>query len=114
MASMTSSVPSGASEGADATECDRDPIHVPGTIQPGGALLVLDPARLTILRAAGRTAELLGLAPAALLGQPLGKLFDPARVRALRALLARDDLDTPLHALDPDLRLGAVPVDASV
>ena len=26
---------------ADLTDCDREPIHIPGTIQPHGVLLVL-------------------------------------------------------------------------
>jgi two-component system, chemotaxis family, sensor kinase Cph1 len=28
----------------DLTDCDREPIHVPGAIQPHGVLLVVDPA----------------------------------------------------------------------
>ena len=28
---------------ADMTNCDREPIHIPGAILPHGAMLVLDP-----------------------------------------------------------------------
>ncbi len=35
------------------TNCDREPIHVPGTIQPHGILLVVDPVDLMI-RTGGR------------------------------------------------------------
>src|ERR1700712_527584 len=88
----------------DLTDCDREPIHMPGSIQSHGALLVLDPTRLTIKLVAGDTNGLLGHAPEALLGRPLVKLLSPARVKSLRALLAQGDLTTPQHALDPDLR----------
>jgi len=27
----------------DLTNCDREPIHIPGSIQPHGAMLVIDP-----------------------------------------------------------------------
>jgi light-regulated signal transduction histidine kinase (bacteriophytochrome)/CheY-like chemotaxis protein len=32
----------------DLTNCDREPIHIPGSIQPHGAMLVVDPASTTI------------------------------------------------------------------
>ncbi|AWN42645.1 HWE histidine kinase domain-containing protein [Methylobacterium durans] len=102
------------SEQVDLSACEREPIHVPGCIQSHGALLVLEPTRLTIKNVAGDTGTLLGHAPETLLGRSLAQLFGPARVKHLRPLLAQDDLATPLHALDPDLRLGTVPVDASV
>ena len=56
--------------GLDLTGCDREPIHVPGAIQPHGALVGLD-ADGVVRAAAGRTAELLGAAPEALLGRKL-------------------------------------------
>ncbi|MER2263731.1 HWE histidine kinase domain-containing protein [Methylobacterium oxalidis] len=102
------------SEQVDLSACEREPIHVPGCIQSHGALLVLEPTRLTIKNVAGDTGTLMGHAPETLLGRSLAQLFGPARVKHLRALLAQGDLATPLHALDPDLRLGPVPVDASV
>ncbi|WP_336487045.1 HWE histidine kinase domain-containing protein [Methylobacterium nigriterrae] len=98
----------------DLTDCDREPIHVPGCIQSYGVLLVLEPTRLTIKRVAGDTSTFLGHAPEALLDRTLAKLFGPARVKRLRALLAQGDLVTPLHAFDPELRLGKLPIDASV
>lgn len=38
---------------ADLTACDREPIHIPGSIQPHGVLLVVDPASRAIVAAAG-------------------------------------------------------------
>lgn len=37
----------------DLTSCDREPIHVPGSIQPHGMVLVADPGTLTIVAGAG-------------------------------------------------------------
>ena len=114
MTPITPSTQSPTSPQIDLTECDREPIHVPGLIQPHGALLVLDPARLTVLRAAGDTPGLLGRTASSLLGHTLTKLFGPTRVKFLKAMRDQGDLATPVHALDPDLRLGRLPLDASV
>jgi light-regulated signal transduction histidine kinase (bacteriophytochrome) len=65
----------------DLTTCDREPIQVPGAIQPFGALLALDAAgRLT--RRSENAEALLGPLPA--LGEPLS----PARFAGLEPLLA--------------------------
>ncbi|MBJ7359939.1 SpoIIE family protein phosphatase [Nocardioides sp.] len=58
-------------EEADLTTCDREPIHVPGAIQPHGVLLALDPATMTAVMVSANTEELLGVAPDAGLGRPL-------------------------------------------
>ena len=36
----------------DLSSCDREPIHIPGTIQPDGALFVVDPANGRVVQAA--------------------------------------------------------------
>lgn len=42
-----------SSLGSDITECDREPIHVPGSIQPHGLLLIADADSLRIVGGAG-------------------------------------------------------------
>lgn len=44
---------------ADISTCEREPIQIPGSVQPHGALLVIDPATLNILQAAGDTQKFL-------------------------------------------------------
>lgn len=56
---------------ASLANCAAEPIHIPGSIQPHGALLVLDAEALTVMQASDNTAELLGVPAARLLGQPL-------------------------------------------
>jgi light-regulated signal transduction histidine kinase (bacteriophytochrome) len=55
----------------DLSQCDREPVHLPGSIQPHGALLVLDPERLTIECVSENTRDTLGHAAPDLLGQSI-------------------------------------------
>lgn len=61
------------------TNCDREPIHIPGSIQPYGFVLCLDEATHAVAYASENTQALLGLAPAELVGAGLGRLLAPAR-----------------------------------
>jgi light-regulated signal transduction histidine kinase (bacteriophytochrome) len=45
---------------ADLTNCDREPIHIPGSIQPHGAMLVVDAATGTVAFASTNCAEFMG------------------------------------------------------
>ncbi|WP_205015307.1 sensor domain-containing diguanylate cyclase [Rhodoligotrophos appendicifer] len=58
--------------------CEREPIHVPGSIQPHGVLLVLDPNSEEIVQSAGDVAGLLGIR-----GSPLGKSVKQVLGRSL-------------------------------
>jgi light-regulated signal transduction histidine kinase (bacteriophytochrome)/CheY-like chemotaxis protein len=51
--------------------CDREPIHIPGSIQGHGALLALEEPSLKVLMASANTADLLGVAHEELVGQTL-------------------------------------------
>ncbi|WBH16042.1 histidine kinase dimerization/phosphoacceptor domain -containing protein [Sphingomonas radiodurans] len=44
----------------DLTECDREPIHIPGAIQPHGMVLIVDPATLRTVAGAGDCEAYLG------------------------------------------------------
>lgn len=89
------------------TNCDREPIHIPGAILPHGAMLVLDPDTLVVLQAAGDLPGLLGTSIQAILGHSAEKLFTPTQTDHVRALSAEFDLHTPRHLLDPALRIPA-------
>jgi light-regulated signal transduction histidine kinase (bacteriophytochrome) len=52
-------------EAVDRDVCAREPIRIPGGIQPHGVLVVLDPARMTVLQASANAADTLGLEPGA-------------------------------------------------
>ncbi|MBI3350357.1 MAG: GAF domain-containing protein [Burkholderiales bacterium] len=59
---------------ADLSNCERELIHLAGSVQPHGALLVLAAADLRVLQLSGNVARLLGVDPDALLQQPLSVL----------------------------------------
>jgi chemotaxis family two-component system sensor kinase Cph1 len=86
----------------DVTNCDREPIHIPGAILPHGAMLVLDAGTLEVLQAAGDTSRLLGVPLEELLGQSAAVLFRPDQVENLRRLVAALDLVKPRHLLGCD------------
>lgn len=70
--------------------CDREPIHIPGMIQPHGVLLAADPNTLKIVQVAGNTNHLLGLAPEEVLGQGLNAIVNPAELEKLAAIGAQE------------------------
>jgi chemotaxis family two-component system sensor kinase Cph1 len=69
---------------ADLTSCDREQIHIPGSIQPHGVLLVFDRRSLNIVQYAGDTAFLLGISPAKMLTLTLNNLLDDQVTRRCR------------------------------
>jgi len=99
----------------DLTNCDHEPIHIPGAILPHGAMIVVDPATMLIEQVAGNVIGLFGKDAAALAGQDLAGLFTMEQVTQLRELLSASRLSRPRHLLDPSMRvLSDRPIDASV
>ncbi|NKX17066.1 hypothetical protein HGG75_22895 [Ochrobactrum pseudogrignonense] len=48
------------SEPVNLTNCDREPIHIPGSIQSHGAMLVIDPFRQRLMYASSNVPSLTG------------------------------------------------------
>ena len=67
----------------DLTNCDREPIHILGAIQPVGFLLALT-ADWLVARASTNLAQFLDLAPADVLGLPLASVFSATAIHDLR------------------------------
>ncbi|MEZ5933568.1 MAG: ATP-binding protein [Alphaproteobacteria bacterium] len=75
--------------------CDEDPIHLIGSIQPHGALVVAAEGSRIITHVSANTEIAIGWKPEDLLGAPLSVLLDQKQ---------RDDLDAHAHVLpSPDL-----------
>lgn len=53
----------------DLTACDREPIHIPGSIQPHGILLALRLSDRTLAYASANIADMFGLDPTGVLGR---------------------------------------------
>ncbi|MBB5695070.1 response regulator [Muricoccus pecuniae] len=81
------------------TLCAQEPIHIPGAIQPHGVLLVADPSRNLVIRAASENAGLLaeGLPSNTLLGLPVADVLGEEFAKALGELAAAGELrgETP-------------------
>ncbi|SKB42490.1 PAS domain-containing sensor histidine kinase [Luteibacter sp. 22Crub2.1] len=59
----------------DLNACDREPIHIPGSIQPHGVLIVADAATRTILQISENAADVLGVDLDAVLDAPLHEVI---------------------------------------
>ena len=73
----------GARPALDLTICDREPIHIPGTIQPHGVLFVLSASGVHISAVSANVAQHSGLEPGAILGRPLGEFIDATSLAAV-------------------------------
>ena len=89
---------------ADLTNCDREPIHIPGAILPHGVLIVVDSETFNVLQVAGDTKALIGIGHSEMLGQSLETMLRPDQMEMLRRVNTVHALAKPRHLLDPVLR----------
>jgi light-regulated signal transduction histidine kinase (bacteriophytochrome) len=68
----------------DLSNCDREPIHIPGSVQPFGFLITLL-SDFTICMASENVADYLGVGVSALLQRPVTEVLSQAAVKAIRA-----------------------------
>ena len=83
----------------DLTDCEREPVHTPGGIQPHGLLLALDAEDLTVRIASDNAAARLGVADAIVLGRPLTDLVTGIDTEQLRRVTGQPQnrFANPLH-----------------
>jgi light-regulated signal transduction histidine kinase (bacteriophytochrome) len=75
----------------DLNACDKEPIHIPGSVQPHGVLIVVDAASGAILQLSENAADVLGIGIEAALDAPLREVLE------LPANLFLDD-ERPAHS----------------
>ncbi|MGY2052642.1 histidine kinase dimerization/phosphoacceptor domain -containing protein [Methylobacterium sp. JK268] len=94
-------------EPIDPGACEREPIHVPGAIQPHAVLLAAAPGTLRVTACSANATEALDGSP---LGRPLDAWLPAPVLDAVRALAREEDPDRTLRLA---LRLGPseVPFD---
>ncbi len=66
------------------TECDREPVHVPGAIQPFGCLIALQLPTWSIAHASANAAELFGTPVEAMIGASMEAILPPKVIHDLR------------------------------
>lgn len=74
----------------DLTTCDREPIHIPGSIQPHGCLLACDISASFVLRHSANCSDLLGIDDD-VNGRKLDALLGEEAVHSIRNALTRLD-----------------------
>lgn len=89
----------------DLTNCDREPIHIPGSIQPHGCLLVCDGTGSIILQRTENLSDILGVEDD-VLGKRLEEVLGGQIAHSLRNALATSD-DPARPALRHGLKLAS-------
>ncbi|MFN3323761.1 MAG: ATP-binding protein [Bryobacteraceae bacterium] len=84
----------------DLSTCEREPIEIPGAIEPHGALLVMLEPGLNFVQVSANTGDRLGTPPEVLLsGAILADVFEPEDVDYLRSEILPRNLDRIPHYL---------------
>jgi two-component system, chemotaxis family, sensor kinase Cph1 len=78
--------------GLDITNCDREPIHIPGAIQPHGVLLALQEPDLIITQASENASDLFDVKMSTVLGRPLSSVLPDDFSMTVRAATERAHL----------------------
>jgi light-regulated signal transduction histidine kinase (bacteriophytochrome)/CheY-like chemotaxis protein len=73
----------------DLTNCDREPIHIPGSIQPHGAMLVAEGEDGVIRFASENAAAILGADPKYIIGCPLEEVIGQKPAHSVRNAVAK-------------------------
>ena len=95
-------------EPIDPSVCEREPIHIPGAVQPHAVMIACDPATFVVEACSDNVADAVaGLEPARVMGRSLDEIVPGALPRRLRAALAGDGLADPARPLRFTARLGS-------
>ncbi len=89
----------------DLTNCDREPIHIPGSIQPFGCLLACDASGGVVRRHSLNAREMLGISSTEINGKKLDELLGKEAAASIREALARSE-DSARAGLLTGLRIG--------
>jgi diguanylate cyclase (GGDEF)-like protein len=76
-------------EAVDLNNCDREPIHIPGAIQPHGLLLTMTQPELVVRQCSENVAPRLGRAPEEVCGAPLAAVVGETAAGAVALLAGR-------------------------
>lgn len=77
--------------------CHKEPIHIPGSIQPHGYILVIEPSTLTIQYFSENVVQLLNIQKDSLCGMYIEQIFNPEAF----ATIAENKDQTDFHTINP-------------
>jgi len=84
-------------EQARLDECAQEPIHVPGSVQPHGVLLAVEPVSGQVVQVSANSRQVLGIEPAEILGRSLDLLLE----RTVALALLQSPVDPSADVLNP-------------
>ncbi|MFW6358066.1 MAG: ATP-binding protein [Chroococcales cyanobacterium] len=96
----------------DLTNCDREPIHIPGYIQPHGILFVVQEPDLEVVQISNNTEEVFGCSALEILGKPLSFLLSACQIRKIQKLLNENHLQGSHRSLT--LKIKAIQYDVII
>ena len=100
--------------GVDLSNCDREPIHLVGSIQSSGFLIALSTDWI-VKHASSNIGAWLGVEPDALLGLPLSEVMDEEALHAIRGRLQLSLINGSVErAFRLKLSANAMPLDIAV
>ncbi|RYD72046.1 MAG: GAF domain-containing protein, partial [Verrucomicrobiaceae bacterium] len=80
----------------DLQACSREPIHIPGAIQPHGILICIRSADATVLQVSANSAGTLGCEPETCLNEPLANCLGAEQAAAVETVLKSGETDFPI------------------
>ncbi|WP_419829080.1 histidine kinase dimerization/phosphoacceptor domain -containing protein [Methylobacterium sp.] len=83
-------------EPVDASHCEREPIHIPGSIQPNAVMIAADAGTLQVLAYSANVDEIVDPVDPPLAGRPLEEVLPRDFVAAVRARLSAGTLSDGL------------------
>lgn len=90
----------------DLNNCDKEPIHIPGFIQPHGVLLAINTSLTpTIVQCSQNTEDHLGIAYEDVLGMPLENLIGEQEVSKLLGSSFNANVTSDLHYMDLTIKV---------
>lgn len=82
------------------SNCEREPIHSPGYIQPHGILFVLQEPNLIILQVSENIVDMANISAQDLVGRPFSELLQPGQIEFLKSLLGSRQDCSELNPID--------------
>ncbi|MGB2924809.1 MAG: ATP-binding protein [Limnothrix sp.] len=74
----------------DLTNCAKEQVHIPNSIQPHGVLLILDPENFEIIQVSQNIKVMIGVEAGMLIGSPLSDLLDKTNIKQIQDCLNHD------------------------
>ena len=91
-------MPQPSDDAIDLGQCDREPIHVPGSIQSHGVLFAVREPELHVTQVSTSVQTILGMSPDEVLGRPLAQILGGSATSRIEAGLA-NRREEPRHAV---------------